>query len=470
MTPNGEDYSRERVQTSNRIMLDRAIRNDELDTFDKSIIKGIFAPCPELETGGKYYNAVSEIIFSSTLSKDALLGIGVDIGTDISQKSTSARNRIVEFLNVTRSIDDLRLELLGKDAHYSTVQGIGTYIDAALVGELLQTKSVDTVFDAIEETLRKAWDLGDIIERSQYETHLSRLALLRSRYDSYKNAKDIGEKYDINDELSEDEYTSLKKNATLLTNEAMRNRKYGTKPAYIDASMGGAWIFYDGDDWQQKMSTKGSRAANYANVAAVVGYSLYNEFKSLRFQIDKNNPNLVAITGPGMDKISFLLYIGQDGVISMDPDGLEDLGLDLHLSRVQELSLRAEIASNFYDLSMPVTKHRSEDKTFEDVVDRKKQKFNPIKELLIPRIRYVEQGEYFSASDDVTRTIREHDVVWFVRTLPSGWHASPDAVAEAEALGIELAENETFVKAHTRGKGNKVMGYHAVRRVVRDSL
>lgn len=464
MPSSGEEYSRERVQTSNRIVLNRAMQNGELDVFDKSIIRGIYAPCPELESGGKYYDAVSELVLSPVLSKAAMFDVGVDIGTDIAQGSTSARNKIVMYLNVVRSISDLRLEILKEDDSYSTVLGVSAYMRAALVGELLQAKSADAVFDAIEETLRKAWDSGDAVERSQYEAHLSRLTLLSSRYNTYKSTRGVGEKYDVNDELSDDEYISLRESATLLTSEAMRHRKYGTKPAYIDASMGGAWIFYDGDDWQRKMSTSGSRAENYTNVAAVVGYSPYSEFKSLKFQVDRSNPDLVQMAGPSMSKIDFMLYIGQDGVISMDPDGLEDLGLDLNLSHTQELSMRAEIASNFYDLSMPVVKHRPEDKTFEDAVDRRKQKFNPIKELLIPRIRYMEQHERISGADDISHAIREHDVVWFVRTLPSGWHASPDAVAEAEAHGIELAENETFVKAHTRGKGNRVMGYHAVRR------
>ena len=470
MTPNKEEYSHKRIQTSNRIVLDRVLKNDELDLFDKSVIKGIYAPHRELEDGGKHHDAVSKVILNPAIDKDAMLDIGVDLGIDIIQQSTSARNRIVAFLNANRVIDDLRLEVLGNDTRYDVVLGIGTYMRSILLTELLQTKSTETVFEAIEATLQKAYDLGDNVEQSQYETHLSRLISLRSRYDTYKHAKDIGEKYDVSDEVDEDEYRSLKQNAALLSKEAMRHRKYGTKPAYIDASMGGAWIFYDGEDWRQKMSSKSSGAANYANVAAVVGYSPYNEFKSLRFQIDRSNPNLSMITGPVMDKINFLVYIGQDGAISMDLEGVEDLGLDLNLSHIQELSLRAEIASNFYDLSMPVMKHLPEDKVFEDLVDRKKQKFNPIKELLIPRIRYIEQGEYFTASDDVTRTIREHDVVWFVRTLPPGWHASPDAVAEAEAYGIELAENETFVKAHTRGKGNKVMGYHAVRHTAREQL
>ena len=468
MSPNSEEYSHKRVETSNRIMLDHVSKHEGLDHFDKSVIKDIYAPNLETELGGKYRATLYDVILNQVADKNSLLDIGVDIGVDIIQQKTSARNRIVAYLNTIRAIDDLRLEVLSKNAHYDIVLGVGTYMRAILVGELLQTKSTELVFDALETTLKKAYELGDDVEQSQYETHLSRLALLRSRYDTYKSAKNIGEKYDVNDESSEDEYSSLKQNATLLSREAMRHRKYGTKPAYIDASMGGAWIFYDGEDWRHKMSSKGSRVSNYVNVAAVVGYSPYDEFKSLKFQIDKSNPNLAAISGPGMDKITFLVYIGQDGVISMDPEGIEDLGLDLKLSHIQELSLRAEIASNFYDLSMPVMKHHPEDKVFENPVERKKQKFNPIKELLIPRIRYIEQGEYFSASDDVTRTIREHDVVWFVRTLPSGWHASPDAVAEAEAYGIELAKNETFVKAHTRGTGNKVMGYHAVRHGTRD--
>ncbi len=57
------------------------------------------------------------------------------------------------------------------------------------------------------------------------------------------------------------------------------------------------------------------------------------------------------------------------------------------------------------------------------------------------------------------------DVTWFVRTLPQGWHPSLEAITEAAKRGIELYDNETFVKEHKRGSiHERVVGYHAIRR------
>lgn len=38
------------------------------------------------------------------------------------------------------------------------------------------------------------------------------------------------------------------------------------------------------------------------------------------------------------------------------------------------------------------------------------------------------------------------------RNLPEGWHASPEKVAEAKLLGIDLQPNQTFVISYTKGE------------------
>lgn len=42
------------------------------------------------------------------------------------------------------------------------------------------------------------------------------------------------------------------------------------------------------------------------------------------------------------------------------------------------------------------------------------------------------------------------DVGWFLRKLPESWHASPDAVSYAAAVGVDLAEGQTIVRPQTR--------------------
>jgi hypothetical protein len=161
-----------------------------------------------------------------------------------------------------------------------------------------------------------------------------------------------------------------------------------------------------------------------------------------------------------------MLYIGKDGSIATDPDGIQDINLVLSDRPLQAAALRAEVASNFYDLSMPLSKVRTKSASTGTLKRPEQPSFDPVQELLIPRIRYIENGQIDEdlAGTDVVQSVRMHDVTWFVRLLPNGWKASPDARALAAEYGIVLAQNETFVKAHTRGQGNKVLAHHAIRR------
>ena len=92
--------------------------------------------------------------------------------------------------------------------------------------------------------------------------------------------------------------------------------------------------------------------------------------------------------------------------------------------------------------------------------------------LIIPRIKTLEnlnplrtglERELEEAEEETRhrakREMREHDVVSHVRRIAHGYRASGSAVAAAAEYGIRLAENETFVKKHTRGGGEHV-GVH----------
>ena len=43
------------------------------------------------------------------------------------------------------------------------------------------------------------------------------------------------------------------------------------------------------------------------------------------------------------------------------------------------------------------------------------------------------------------------DVIAHIRTLPEGWHASPEKIAEAAELHIVLLPNQTLVDAYIKG-------------------
>lgn len=440
-----------------------------LDVFDETVFSGIYRRCEIVEDDGEYHDIVAGIVSRNYVDVETLFSVGVDIGSSVCEASKSTKGKIIGYLNAMTGIQRVSEEILGPIPGKQTVSALRDYMRLVIVSQLPQTPASKRLFAAIEKTLTSNTNTGNEQFDQNNAWHLSNFYFLKAKFDAYGKVTTIANKYDTSEPSDSDTYNDIRGKANLLTQEAMRHRKYGTKPAYIDASIGGAWIFYDADDWMKRISYKRDRyGERYDDVAAIVCYSPYEEFKSLNFRLSYDKfGQAVVETGDAFEKIDLTLFIRQSGGISLDVDGVADLGLELNISPAQELFLRAEIASNFYDLSMPVMKHRSEEKTFENLVDRKKAKFNPIRDLLIPRVRYIEQTEDFPASDDIVRRIREHDVTWYIRVLPSGWHASPEAAAEAEAHGIELAENETFVKSHTRGSGNRVMGYHAIKRTGR---
>lgn len=72
-----------------------------------------------------------------------------------------------------------------------------------------------------------------------------------------------------------------------------------------------------------------------------------------------------------------------------------------------------------------------------------------VRKLLIPRIRALREDRTDDAGP--RREVRLHGVVWHIRHLPKGWHASPEALELAQEAHIKLGDGETFVRAHQRG-------------------
>ena len=70
------------------------------------------------------------------------------------------------------------------------------------------------------------------------------------------------------------------------------------------------------------------------------------------------------------------------------------------------------------------------------------------------RVNELPIGEMaFNAMEKQLSTRAPHDVSGFLRQLPDGWHASPEKIAEAIALGIDLPEGCTWVDPYSTGKG-----------------
>lgn len=449
----------------------RVEESDALDIFDKTVMIDSMRDNEDFMPGGKYFETLAPAISSRTHELEDLFDAGVTIGADILQNNKGPRNQLTAYLNAAKSIDELKIGLMGRNDSTATTNGILEQMRIVLAEELPHTPVVEKVFDVMLESFEKASAAypGDLT----YKWFYTKLHSLKVVHHNIKSVRDFADAQHITHEALESTPGVVREQAQLLTKEAMSHRKYGTKPAYIESSFGGSWIYYDGQTLNDKIGVKSRRDNNsrrrFDNVAAAVFHSPHAKLNNLSMREDEYSDGLSSIVGFGGGiteaEPDMIFYIGKDGNISIDPDGLADIKIALKDQPAVESALRAELSANFYDLSMPV--YRTDDplENFGSLSAEERENFDPIQRLLIPRVRRI--GKATSADSDltdITRTVREHDVTWFVRTLPNGWRASPEAVAAAYERGIKLEENETFVKAHTRGTGNKVAGHHAIRR------
>lgn len=442
---------------------ERVITDDRFDVFDKTVIDTVLQPNDEFQTTGKHFDQISNAITSRVLDIPTLFDIGTTLGHDICVENKSPRAKIVAYLNVLSAIDQIKIGTIGVRSSTATTNGIADYLRIMIASELPNKPITQQLLSVFNQTFEHAEEFEP--EKELYEWLHTKVRLLEVSFQRQANVIGIAERYDANLPESEYEIETLTRYATLLTKDAMNHRKYGTKPAYTEASIGGSWMFYDGMDWK-KMVNKGVRnhgVKQYDDIAAVVLHSPHKDLTSLSAGVEYNANGIGIFTG-GLSsaETDLQMYINKDGSMSLDPYGIQDVGL-LGIAKAQELALRAEISSNFYDLSVPIYKNRPDRNSFNSFTNTQKETFNPIQDLLIPRIRYIGEDPTQGQSD-IVRTVRAHDVTWFVRVLPSGWHASPESQAQAAEYGIVLADNETFVRSHVRGENNKVMAYHAIRR------
>lgn len=204
-------------------------------------------------------------------------------------------------------------------------------------------------------------------------------------------------------------------------------------------------------------------------MVGMVFHSPHKELSNLRIAQEETaaqGRNKFYALGGAMEAAEpdFKVIINTDGSMGIYPRSLHTLDTVLADRPDAAMALKAEIAANFYDLTTPVYDEiNAGSPNYPNIPQEQKEDFDPVTQLLIPRVRRLNQPQ--STVSDVVREVRAHDVTWYVRLLRNGWRASPDAIARAKELNVILAENETFVKAHTRGtRGEKALGYQAIRR------
>lgn len=412
------------------------------------------------EPGHEVYEAITAALSADKEERDAkALDAGIAAAVHIIENSKNTRGLITGYLKACFEFDRIKVGTQGMKADMSAEHLVAYFTREMLLDEI----------PAEQRTLKIAFNVADSIHQLSHTEKffgwfMPKIAMLQQDLHTVVGAKEVAGRMPITPKESIENSggsETYANNVKEFVNRTMAERKYGVKPAYIEASIGGSWIYYDKDDYMDLVPI------NFEpRYAAVVFHTHKDELTSLKIKKEvqrySNNGQVTVLTGALEDAQPDARFtIGYDGEIYLDDSLLNPVRRVLKDTPGAYESLQAEIIANLHDLSVSAgTIDVERMPNFTQLSDTEKKNYDPVLQLLVPRMKRVYHGE---ESDEVSRTtVREHDVVWFTRKLPEGWRASPEAIALAEKHNITLEPNETFVRKHKRGKGNPVQGHKIV--------
>lgn len=436
--------------------------------FESGVVKQMYAPNEKFLPGGDFFDRLGSVVDNKHMPAEIdIFDLGIDVGASIVSNSKSTRSLVLGYLNVCVNMDAARVAFVGVRPISRTTNALHTYIRKQVLDALPHDAKTKNLINVIHDALNGAYQ-HEAPDRAQTFVWMNaKLNMLESEYYQAANFDErVADYYERAGRLSTEEIEKVDFDARLLNNRSMVQRKYGTKPAYTEASIGGSWIFHDGDDFRRTI-LRSTNNVMLPPFAAIVHHSPLEDLKDLSFKLEDEDSydGRIKYVGGGLKdaKTDLRIVIGLDGSMTVDYEGLIPVEDVARNSPIAARMLKAEIASNFYDLSMPIDEASPDNtRNYSGMSEAERRNFNPVLQLLVPRIRRINDAE--AVSIEHPRVVREHDVVWFVRKLRPGWHASPEAIENASRIGIELGANETFVRAHKRGAGHSVLGYHAVKR------
>ena len=179
----------------------------------------------------------------------------------------------------------------------------------------------------------------------------------------------------------------------------------------------------------------------------------------------------VSLSTEALDPLS-ILELGPDGELYIDKQCRVSYAEVARIKGKYQAyrSLQATILANYFDLTHAAIAPAVLEKERANLTlpSRSEQRsLESIEQLVIPRLRALsskEGGEQFTRKNNQERSVRWHNVIWHIRTLPPGWFASPAAQERAGEMGVTLKPGETIVKAHNRGSKalGEVVGHQLV--------
>lgn len=381
------------------------------------------------------------------------------------------------FLDVCYTVDKVKIETIGQNAPTDVSNNVQMAIGHQLI--------MDTGWDSRDiDWLNETYSLFESTSDHMGRWGATKLALMMNGMKHVESTRHLAaQKMPLTDEqlrLVESEYESTESHIREVMERLMELRRYGVKSSFTKQGFvpnaDNAWVMWDFRDFGQPfgISQKGL-------IAEVALATEAGQIKTLALE---------PMSKEYTDSLGYTLPFPAAFMWTMTEKAEFDIALGLGSLPVREIfrradgdilyqAVRLQLVNHLYDLVVPVAKlvtlpsattlkagPLAKLKAALGMVEK-----SPVVDLFLPRLRLLEDRSGLvdaleqeiaeGAANTARRAKRRHDVTDFIRPLPKGHRPSALARKRAfEAFGIELADNETYVREHKRGKGEEITAHH----------
>lgn len=426
-----------------------------------------------------YKVQVQVLVRSANFSYEALKRLARDIYSRY-VKHEDFDCALQNYMNVCYTIDGVKSKTIGKAAPVNRSNMLMQAVAAYFAADMDKSEKNMVTLQSLKRLSAdgagtETWFYAKLISLEGFALEVERAEWLASHIAVYPTLGQLAK------DLVEENAAQAAKDATNMIHELTVLRKYGVKNSFFQDGMlhspSQAWVFMDYHEIRQLI----------AGWADFIPQQFSFISLSDRDSLVEGIGVLPSVKKVGISEIfGAQTTFGGHAFMALDTEGELDASYGLGLLPVRQFFerhnnmavyeyLRFAQAMRLYDLVVPImTVEKMPMPMPTPPIDggllsriknvlKKKQLLNP--DLLIPRLRSLDnvdlllrelETEIEQAEADTVKRSREisrHEVVWHIRRLPPGKKATPEARKRAEAHGIVLAENETYVRPHERGKG-----------------
>lgn len=386
------------------------------------------------------------------------------------------------FLNLCYTVDMVKVETTGQTAPTDVSNAIQTAIGHEIVKNVSWTHAdIEWLEEAIKAfksnpSNMETWGGTKLVVLKNSMVHMHSTMKLASVSLSLFSPALVAE--------MERGYDSKEAELSELMSHLVELRRYGVKSSFTRRGFlpeqNGAWVMWDYRDIAKELGT--SRRDCIAILAFAADVNQIKDLRMEAFRHEKTDHTGLRTPFP----CSFMWHMQTDGEIDLSANNGSFPVREIFKNNgnaVLYQAFREQLIGHLYDLIVPVAKlatlptargvKKGVVRKIQELLGRRQM--DPVAELILPRIKLLENHSEVaraaeeeiqkSAEETGRRAKRRHDVVDFIRPLPPGHRPSPMARKLArEAFGIELADNETYVRSHKRGSGEEITA-HSVRKV-----